>query len=182
MVLWVSLSGTLSGTLRIVFQSHLVLCASMRIIVRNNFSFCFLHYFSNFFSKFWYFIIVINPIFLANSKNSLTPWMRSKLPEIYEHFDRTIFLMWCHLIYKLYLLSSMREDFQLSSANVTLNEPLNVPFNADLNEIPTWRGLLWLRILVTNVEKILKYQRHLRHEHQNANHVGAYVCCSRINT
>ena len=81
-LLWGSLSGTLSGTLRIVFQSHLVLCASMRLIVRNNFSFCFLHYFSNFFSKFWYFIIVINPIFLANSKNSLTPWMRSKLPEI----------------------------------------------------------------------------------------------------
>ena len=81
-VFWVSLSGTLSGTLRIVFQSHLVLSASMRIIVRNNFSFCFLHYFSNFFSKFWYFIIVINPIFLANSKNSLTPWMRSKLLEI----------------------------------------------------------------------------------------------------
>ena len=81
-LLWGSLSGTLSGTLRIVFQSHLVLCASMRIIVRNNFSFCFLHYFSNFFSKFWYFIIVINPIFLANSKNSLTPWMRSKLQEI----------------------------------------------------------------------------------------------------
>ena len=81
-LLWGSLSGTLSGTLRIVFQSHLVLCASMRIIVRNNFSFCFLHYFSNFFSKFWYFINVINPIYLANSKNSPTPWIRSKLPEI----------------------------------------------------------------------------------------------------
>ena len=50
--------------------------------------------------------------------------------------------MWRHLIYQLYFLSSMRGDFQLSSANVTLNEPLNVPFNADLNEIPTWRGLL----------------------------------------
>ena len=42
----------------------------------------------------------------------------------------------------MYFLSSMRGDFQLSSANVTLNEPLNVPFNAYLNEIPTWRGLL----------------------------------------
>ena len=81
-VLWVSLSGTLSGTLRIVFQSHLVLCGSIRLIVRNDFVFCFLHYFSNFFSKFWYFIIVINPTFLANFKNSLTPWIRSKLPKI----------------------------------------------------------------------------------------------------
>ena len=104
-LLWVSLSGTLSGTLRIVFHSHLVLCASMRLIVRNNFTFCFLSYFSNFFSKFWYFIIVINPIFLAKSKNSLTVWMRSKLLEIWEHFDRTIFFMWCHLIYQLYFLS-----------------------------------------------------------------------------
>ena len=51
-LLWGSLSGTLSGTLRIVFQSHLVLCASMRLIVRNNFSFCFLHYFSNFSQNF----------------------------------------------------------------------------------------------------------------------------------
>ena len=81
-VLWVSLSGTLSGTLRMVFHSHLVLCASMRLIVRNNFIFCFLHYFSNFFSKFWYFIIVINPIYLANSKNSLTLWIKSILPEM----------------------------------------------------------------------------------------------------
>ena len=37
----------------------------------------------------------------------------------------------------------MRGDFKLSSANVTLNEPLNVPFNAYLNEIPTWRGLMF---------------------------------------
>ena len=37
----------------------------------------------------------------------------------------------------------MRGDFHLSSANVTLNEPLNVvSFNANLNEILTWRGLL----------------------------------------
>ena len=114
----------------------------MRLIVRNNFTFCFLHYFSNFFSKFWYFIIVINPIFLANSKNNLTPWMRSKLLEIYVHYDRTIFFMWRHLIYQLYFSSSMRGNFQLSSANVTLNEPLNVPFNANLNEIPTWIGLM----------------------------------------
>ena len=42
----------------------------------------------------------------------------------------------------MYFLSSMRGDFQLSSAIVTLNEPLNVPLNADLNEIPIWRGLL----------------------------------------
>ena len=141
-VLWVSLSGTLSSTLRIVFRSHLVLCVSMRLIVRNNFIFCFLHYFSNVFSKFWYFIIVINPVFLANSENSLTSRMRSELLEISEHFNRTIFFMWRHLMYWLYFLSSMRGDFQLSSANVTLNEPLNVPFNANLNEIPTWRGLL----------------------------------------
>ena len=53
-VLWGSLSGTLSVTLRIVFQSHLVLCVSINLIVRNNFTFCYLHYFSNFFSKFWY--------------------------------------------------------------------------------------------------------------------------------
>ena len=81
-LLWASLSGTLSGTLRIVFQSHLVLCALMRLIVRNNFIFCSLHNLSIFFSKFWYFIIVINLIFLANSKNSLTLWMRSKLSEM----------------------------------------------------------------------------------------------------
>ena len=31
----------------------------------------------------------------------------------------------------------MRGDFLVSSANVTLNETFNVPFNADLNEIPT---------------------------------------------
>jgi len=98
-VLWVSLSSTLSGTLRIVFHSHLVLCASMRLKVRNNFTFCFLHYFSIFFSKFWYFIIISKLIFLANSKFSLTPWMRSKLAEIYEHFYRTIFFMWRQLIY-----------------------------------------------------------------------------------
>ena len=42
----------------------------------------------------------------------------------------------------MYFLSSMRGDFQLSSTNVPLNEPHNVPFNADLNEIPTWRGLI----------------------------------------
>ena len=59
-------------------------------------------------------------IFLAYSKNSPTPWMGSKLPEIYEHFDRTIFFMWCHLIYKLYFLSSMRGDFQLSSATLQI--------------------------------------------------------------
>ena len=81
-VLWHSLSGTLSDTLRIVFHTHLVLCASMRPIVRNNFTFCFLQYFSNFSSKLWYFITVMNPIFLANSKNSLMLRMRSKLPEI----------------------------------------------------------------------------------------------------
>ena len=69
-------------SLRIVFQSHLVLCVSMRLIVRNNYIFCFLHYFSNFFLKFWDFIIVINSIFLANSKNSLKSWMRSKSPEM----------------------------------------------------------------------------------------------------
>ena len=96
---WVRL---LSGTLRIVFQSHLVLCASMRLIVRNDFTFCFLHYFSNFFSKFWHFIIVINSIFLANSINSLKSWLRSKLPEIQEYFNRTIFFMWHHLIYQLF--------------------------------------------------------------------------------
>ena len=79
-VLWVSLSGTLRLTLRIVFQSHLVLWVSMRLKLRSNF--CFLHYFLIFFSKFWYFIIVINPIILANSKNSLMSEMRSKLPEI----------------------------------------------------------------------------------------------------
>ena len=38
----------------------------------------------------------------------------------------------------------MRGDFLVSSANVTHNETLNVPFNANLNEIPTWRGLLSL--------------------------------------
>ena len=81
--LWVSLSGTL----RIVFQSHLVLCASIRLIVRNNFTFCFLHYFPNFFSKFWYFIIVINPIFLANSKNSLMPRMKSKLIYLWQFWS-----------------------------------------------------------------------------------------------
>ena len=160
-LLWGSLSGTLSGTLRIVFHSHLVLCASMRLIVRNNFTFWFLHYFSIFFSKVWYFIILINPIFLANCKNSLTPWMRSELPEIYEQFDRTIFFMWRHLIYKLYFLSSMREDFQLSSVNVTLNEPLNVPLNADLNEIPTWRGLLRN---VNDNEHVLDMHQHSEEE------------------
>ena len=31
----------------------------------------------------------------------------------------------------------MRGDFQLSSANVTINKPLDVPLNAGLYEIPT---------------------------------------------
>jgi len=56
--------------------------------------------------------------------------------------------MWRHLIYQLYFLYSMRGDFQLSSANVALNEPLNVPFNADLNEIATWRGLMSSLVLI----------------------------------
>ena len=40
-------------------------------------------------------------------------------------------------IYRVAHALSMRGDFRLSSASVTLNEPLNVPFNADLNEIST---------------------------------------------
>ena len=51
LVLWVSFSGTLSGTLRIVFQSHLVLCGSMWLIVRNNFNFLFFALFFKFFLK-----------------------------------------------------------------------------------------------------------------------------------
>ena len=109
MVLWVSLSVTLRLTLRIVFQSHLVLSASMRLTVKNDSFFCFFYYFSIFFSKFWYFIIVINPIFLCNSDYSLMPQMGSKLPEIY--FDGTIFLMWRHLVYQFYFSSLMRGDF-----------------------------------------------------------------------
>ena len=58
--------------------------------------------------------------------------------------------MWRHLIYYMYFLSSMRGDFLLSSANLPLNEPLNVPFKAHLNEIPTWRGLLSLIRVVSN--------------------------------
>ena len=34
----------------------------------------------------------------------------------------------------------MRGDFLVSSANVALNETLNVPFNADLNEYPHEEG------------------------------------------
>ena len=51
-VLCVSLSATLRLTLRIIFQSHLVLCASMRLTARNDFfCSCFFHLFSNFFSS-----------------------------------------------------------------------------------------------------------------------------------
>ena len=86
-VLWVSLSGTL----RIVFHSHLVLCASMRLIVRNNFIFCFFNYFSNFFSKFWYFIILINPNFLTNFKNILDPCKKPAGNNIF-HYQHCSFL------------------------------------------------------------------------------------------
>ena len=57
------------------------------------------------------------------------------MPEIQEHFIGTLYVAPSNIL--IVFLSSMRGDFQLSSANVTLNEPLNVPFNADLNEIPT---------------------------------------------